>query len=86
MILQAKRQLYELYSCKTSERLFLLVLAVCVWLSACSPEAADRSLRVSKEKGLEMETHSSTTAVKYKMPPIDVKAVTNTLTATFAMG
>ena len=55
-------------------------------LVGCDTHKVDASAESNKKKENNMESLQTTTTLKNKIPPIDAEVLTNTKTATFAMG
>ena len=56
------------------------------WISGCDFRKVDASAETNSKKEGNMESLQTTTAIKYKIPPIDAAAIPETDTATFALG
>ena len=55
-------------------------------ISACDFGQVDASAEINSKEESNMESIQSTTTIQHKIPPIDAAALTETATATFAMG
>ena len=66
--------------------LCLAVMCMGFALGACDFRGVDASAEMSSKKEGNMESIQSTTTIQQKIPPIDAATLSETDTATFALG
>ncbi len=85
---EARQKDARSYLCRG--KLLKLFISMTIFLGlalvGCDTRKVDASAESNKKKENNMESLQTTTTLKNKIPPIDAEVLTNTKTATFAMG
>ncbi len=85
---EARQKDARSYLCRG--KLLKLFISMTIFLGlalvGCDTHKVDASAESNKKKENNMESLQTTTTLKNKIPPIDAEVLTNTKTATFAMG
>ena len=76
------------YLCRAELKKLFISMTIFLGLAlvGCDTHKVDASAESNKKKENNMESLQNTTTLKNKIPPIDAEVLTNTKTATFAMG